>query len=143
MEHSLVRSIRSFTSVSWVAKNPWVHSLVHWYQQFATVHHVPKCKSYQKAILLITRGTSRFHDWIYITTILFLWDFCVSWITYDYLSYTLSLACWAFMIHWCHQYVAVHHVPKCMSYNKAIVVITGGVQCFHDCTYITPMFLLL
>ena len=30
----------------------------------------------------------------------------------------------------------VHHVPKCMSCHKAIVVITGGAHCFHDCIYI-------
>ena len=29
----------------------------------------------------------------------------------------------------------VHPVPKCMSYHKAIVVITGRAHCFHDCTY--------
>ena len=30
----------------------------------------------------------------------------------------------------------VHHVPKYMSCNKAIVVITERAHCFHDCTYI-------
>ena len=28
--------------------------------------------------------------------------------------------------------VTVHHVPKCMSCRKAIVVITGRAHCFHD-----------
>ena len=27
----------------------------------------------------------------------------------------------------------VHHVPKCMSCHKAILVITGRAHCFHDC----------
>ena len=36
----------------------------------------------------------------------------------------------------------VHHVPKCMSCQKAIVVITGKAHCFHDCIYITPVLLL-
>ena len=31
---------------------------------------------------------------------------------------------------------AVHHVPKCMSCHKAIVVITGRAHCFHDYIYI-------
>ena len=31
---------------------------------------------------------------------------------------------------------SVHHVPKCMSCHKAIVVITGRAHCFHDCIYI-------
>ena len=29
------------------------HSLVHWYQQRGTVHHVPKCMSCHKAIIYI------------------------------------------------------------------------------------------
>ena len=30
----------------------------------------------------------------------------------------------------------LHHVPKCMSCHKAIVVITGRAHCFHDYIYI-------
>ena len=30
-------------------------------------------------------------------------------------------------------------VPKCMSCQKAIVVITRRAHCFHDCIYITPI----
>ena len=29
-----------------------------------------------------------------------------------------------------------HHVPKCMSCHKAIVVITGRAHCFHDYIHI-------
>ena len=36
----------------------------------------------------------------------------------------------------------VHHVPKCMSCQKDIVVITGRAHCFHDWIYITPVLLL-
>ena len=36
----------------------------------------------------------------------------------------------------------VHHVPKCMSCHKAIMVITGWAHCFHDCIYITFILLL-
>ena len=32
--------------------------------------------------------------------------------------------------------LTVHHVPKCMSCHKAIVVITGRAHCFHDNIYI-------
>ena len=32
---------------------------------------------------------------------------------------------------WVHE-ETVHHVPKCMSYHKAIVVITGRAHFFHD-----------
>ena len=37
---------------------------------------------------------------------------------------------------WAIIYTAVHHVPKCMSCHKTIVVITSRVHCFHDCMYI-------
>ena len=48
------------------------HSLVHWYQQCGTVHHVPKCMSCHKAIVVITGRAHCFHDYIYITLILLL-----------------------------------------------------------------------
>ena len=32
-----------------------------------------------------------------------------------------------------------HHMPKCMSCHKAIVVITGRAHCFHDYIYILPI----
>ena len=46
------------------------------------------------------------------------------------------------LVHWYQQCGAVHHVPKCMSCHKAIVVITGRAHCFHDCIYITLILLL-
>ena len=36
----------------------------------------------------------------------------------------------------------VHHVPKCMSCHKAIVVITGRAHCFHDYIYIRLILLM-
>ena len=33
-------------------------------------------------------------------------------------------------------HITVHHVPKCMSCHKAIVVISGRAHCFHDYIYI-------
>ena len=49
------------------------YSLVHWYQQCASKHHVPKCMICHKAI--VTERTHCFHDWLYITPIL-LSSFC-------------------------------------------------------------------
>ena len=46
------------------------------------------------------------------------------------------------LVHWYQQCVTEHHVPKCMSCHKAIVVITGRAHCFHDCIYITLILLL-
>ena len=37
----------------------------------------------------------------------------------------------------------IHHLPKCMSCHKAIVVITGRAHCFHDYIYIYIMPILL
>ena len=50
------------------------HSLVNWYQQYVTVHHVPNCMSCHKAIVVITGRAHSFHDNRYITLILLLWD---------------------------------------------------------------------
>ena len=36
----------------------------------------------------------------------------------------------------------VHHIPKCMSCQKAIAVIAGRTHCFHDCIYTIPVLLL-
>ena len=36
----------------------------------------------------------------------------------------------------------IHHVPKCMSCHKAIVVITRRAHCFYDCIYIMLILLL-
>ena len=41
-----------------------------------------------------------------------------------------------------HNMITVHHVPKCMSWHKPILVITGRTHCFHDCIYITLILLL-
>ena len=38
--------------------------------------------------------------------------------------------------------ITIHHVPKCMSCHKSIVVITGRAHCFHDYIYITLILLL-
>ena len=35
---------------------------------------------------------------------------------------------------WC-TWRTVHHVPKCMSCHKAILVIIGRAHCFYDCIY--------
>ena len=38
--------------------------------------------------------------------------------------------------HMMYGWATVHHVPKCMSCHKAIVVITGREHYFHDYIYI-------
>ena len=38
-------------------------------------------------------------------------------------------------VHHAQPYITVHHVLKCMSCHKAILVITVKAHCFHDCIY--------
>ena len=58
-----------------ISNHKWVkHSLVYWYQQCVTVYHVAKCMSCHKTTVVITGRTHCFHDYIYITIILLLWD---------------------------------------------------------------------
>ena len=57
-----------------------------------------------------------------------IWALCVSWITYDHLYYVVEHS----LVHWYQQCVTIHHVLKCMSCYKAIVVKTGRAHCFHD-----------
>ena len=45
-------------------------------------------------------------------------------------------------VHWYLQCVNVHHVPKWMSFHKAIVVIIRRAHCFHDYIYIMPILIL-
>ena len=40
------------------------------------------------------------------------------------------------LAHWYQQCITVHHVPKSMSFHKAILVITGRAYCFLDYIYI-------
>ena len=98
-KHSVFRGSLMTTYIMFPA---WLveHSLVHWYQQCVTVHHVPKYMSCHKAIAMITERIHCFHDYIYITPIFLLceiWALCASWITYDHLYYSPWLACWALM----------------------------------------------
>ena len=50
------------TLLDWLVK----HSLVHWYQQSETVHHVPKCVKCHKDIVMIIWAQC-FHDYKNIT----------------------------------------------------------------------------
>ena len=57
-----------------------------WYQQSVTVHHVPKCMSCNKTIVVITEGRNCFHDRTHITAILLLWDLStLSVVDHDYI----------------------------------------------------------
>ena len=70
-EHSVCRGSLMTTYITLLALLV-EHSLVHWYQQCGTVHHVPKCMSCHKAIVVIPGRAHCFQDYIYITLILLL-----------------------------------------------------------------------
>ena len=79
-------------------------TLVHWYQQCVTVHYVPRCMSCQKAIVVITGRVYCFHDNIYITLILLLWDLNTLWVVdhlwpYIYIYWLWSISIWAYSTH--------------------------------------------
>ena len=46
------------------------------------------------------------------------------------------------LVNWYHRCITIHYVSKLMNCRKAIVVVTGSGQCFHDYIYITLIFLL-
>ena len=64
----------------WLAE----HSLVNWYQQSLTIHHVPKCMSCHRAFVVITRRAHCFYDNICYTHLASVrFEYCVLWITND------------------------------------------------------------
>ena len=125
---------------------PWLveHSLVRWYQQCVTVHHLPKCMSCHKTIVVITARAHCLHDSIYIIPSCFckIWALCVSWITYDYLYYALCLASWALFdslvpaMSNCTSWAEIHEMQQrhCSDNQES--------NCFHDSIYTTPILLL-
>ena len=53
-------------------------------------------------------------------------------VTYCWYQWTKN----AVLIHWLHQCVNEHHVPKCLSCYNAILVITGRTYWLHNDIYI-------
>ena len=72
-EHSVSRWSLMTTNITFLSLLG-EYSLVLCNQQCGNVHHVPKCMSSHKAIVVITGRAHCFHDYIYITLILVLWD---------------------------------------------------------------------
>ena len=66
---------------------------------------------------------------------------CISWMT-TYIMFFALLLEYSF-VYWYQKCVTIHHVPKCMSCHKAIVVITRRTHCFHECIYVMRASLLL
>ena len=68
-------------------------TLLHWYQQCGTVHHVPRCMSCHKAIVVLTGRAHCFHDnicYVHLASVRF--EHSMSWIFYDHIYYTPCLA---------------------------------------------------
>ena len=62
--------VTHFTLLAYLAE----HTLVYFYQQCVTLHHVPKCISCHELIVVITKRAHCFHDSMYITPILLFGD---------------------------------------------------------------------
>ena len=56
--------------------------------------------------------------------------------------FILYIYIYIYMYIYIYIYITVHHVPKCMSCHKAIVVITGRAHCFYDNIYIMLIVIL-
>ena len=70
--HSVCRGSLMITSIALLALLV-EHSLVYWYQQCVTVHHVPKCMTCHRATVVMTGRAHRFHDCMYIYIIILLY----------------------------------------------------------------------
>ena len=137
-EHSVCRGSLMTNNITLLALLAQ-HSLVHWYQQCGTVHHGPRCMSCHKAIMVITERAHCFHDYIYIyghlPSVRFDHAVCRGSLMTTNIA-LVGLFVEHFLVHFYQQCGTVHHVPKCMSCHKAIVVITGkGIlfPWFHIC----------
>ena len=114
----------------WALFGSLVPAMCNW-TSCAQVHVLPRshCSDNQEGTLF-----SWLFSWlhIYYTHLAFVrFRHCVV----DHLYYFPCLACSTLFGSLVQDSVIVHHVPKCMSCHKAIVVITGRVHCFYDCIY--------
>ena len=88
--------------------------------------------------------THCFHDYIYYAHLAFVrfeHTVCCGSLMTTYIMLLAQLFEHS-LVHWYQQCVTVHHVPKCMSCHKVIVVITGRAHghhktliCHHGCSY--------
>ena len=69
------------------------------------MHHVLKLISSQKAIVVITAGEHRFHDYIYIVLILLLWDLNTLYVVDLLLVRTTWIPC--VQVKSCHKFMVV------------------------------------
>ena len=94
---------RGLLMITYIMLLPWLveNSLVNWYQQCVTVHHVPRCLSCHKIIVMITERAHCFHDYMYL---------CV----YISVITTVALWCGNSCIWTQDGRLEVHHVSECM-----------------------------
>ena len=93
--------------------------------------------SCHKALGVITERAHYFHDCIYVhrASVRFEHSVCRGSLMTIYVMLLAELVEYS-LVHWYQPVITIHDVPKCMSYHKAILVITGRTHCFHDCIYI-------
>ena len=79
-----------------------------------------------------------FHDCIYLTLVLHLWDFstvCCGSLMTTYIMLLTELV-ETFLVHWYQQCVTVHLVPRCMSCHKSSGMINRGAHLVFMIGYI-------
>ena len=94
----------------------WAHNV--------RIHHVPKCMSCHKAIVVITGRAHCFHDYIYIlrpSCFCEIWALCVSWITYDH--FYIYKYIYNIYIHICiHIYMCIYIIHMYIIYMYTCII---------------------
>ena len=105
------RLIQNFMIVKWLKMIMTKDSLKMEEKNSKNIHHVPKCMSCHKAIVVINGKAHCFHDNIYIMILCSscfceIWALCVPWITYDHL-YIIWYMYNIYMIY-IHTYICIY-----------------------------------
>ena len=104
---------------------------------------VPKCMSCHKVIVVITGRTHCFHDCMYITPILLLWDLSTVCIMNHLWPLMLrSLLCLLSTFWFIGTSNVYTHIMCPSAWVATKPLAHWRVHCFHDCIYIMPILLL-
>ena len=97
---------------------------------------------YSSSTLIISRT---YHQYIYTYIYIYIYIYMYIYYAIRHMLVMYGNVCWYQwtkpLVHWYQRCITVHNVPKCMSYQKAIVMIAGRVHCFRHCIYITLILL--
>ena len=90
------------------------HTLVYWYDQCVTLHHVPKSMSCHKAIVVMTRMPHYFHECVYIYIYIYIYICAYMYIIYIYIYKYIYIYIYIFLfiiyayIHILYMYICIY-----------------------------------